>query len=100
MHLVIRKTVQSLRYRLIGKCFHFTHRLPLDQFCRHGAGGNGTSAAEGFKFHILNDVVLDLQVHLHDIAAFGISDLSDAVGIFDNSYIPRIAEMIHYFFAV
>ncbi len=40
-------------------------------------------------------VVLDLQVHLHDVAALGVADLADAVGVLDLADIAGVREMIH-----
>ena len=52
------------------------------------------------KLYIFYNIVFDLEIHFHDISAFSISDLTDPVGILDHAYVPRVAEMVHYFFAV
>ena len=65
--------------------------LALDQLRRHGARGDGGAAAERFELDVRNLVIIDLQIDLHDIAALGIADLADAVGILDDADIARIA---------
>ena len=92
--------VQRLHHRLVCQSHRLRNRLALDQLRRHRAGGDGRAAAEGLEFRILNNIVLDLQVDLHNIAALGVSNLADPVGIFDNADISWIAEMIHYFFTI
>ena len=69
--------------------------LALDHLGGHGTGGDGAAAAERLKLHVLDDVVLDLQIHLHNIAAFGVADLADTVRVFDRADIARVHEMIH-----
>lgn len=51
--------------------------------------------AEGEELDIDDDVVLDLQVHAHDVAALGVADLAHAVGVGDLTDIVRICEMLH-----
>ena len=72
----------------------------LDEFSGHGTGGYSRAAAEGLKLHVFDDTVLDLKVHFHYVAAFGVSDFSHRVSVFDNAYVSRMKEMIHYFIAV
>ena len=52
------------------------------------------------NFTSLMHVVLDLQVHLHDVAALGVADLADAVGVLDLTHVPGMREMVHDFFAI
>ena len=59
------------------------------------AGGNGGTAAKGQELDINDHVVLDLQVHAHDIAALGVADLTHAVCIGDLADIVRVCEMLH-----
>ena len=94
------QTVQRFNDCFVRQRQRFGHRLTFDQFRRHRTGCDGAAAAEGFKFHVYNGVVFDFQVDFHDVAALGVSDLTDAVGIFQDAYIAGITEMIHYFFTI
>ena len=47
------------------------------------------------NFTSCDDVVPDFQVHLHDVAAFGVAHLANAVGVGDLAHVPGMREMIH-----
>ena len=100
MHLVGRQAIQSLCNRFIGQFHRILERLSLDQLCRHRAGCDRAPTAESLKLHIADYIVIDLEVHLHDVTTLGISDLSDPIRIFDHTDISGIAKVVHYFFAV
>ena len=100
MHFVIRKSVEGFRDRLVGQLLDFADRLALDEFRGHGAGSNRAGTAEGFKLDVFDHIVLDLQVHPHDVAALGVADFPDAVCILDDADIAGVAEMVHDFFTV
>ena len=74
--------------------------LALDHLGGHGGGGNGAAAAEGLELHVLDDVILDFQVDLHDVAALGVADLTNAIGILNYANIAGVGEVIHNFFTV
>ena len=74
--------------------------LALDHLGGHGGGGNGAAAAEGLELHVLDAVILDLEVHFHNVAALGVAYLAYAVGIGDLSHIPGMGEMIHDSFCI
>ena len=100
MQLVRGQTVERFHDLLVRHGERFLDRLALDHLGGHGARSDGAAAAERFKLHVLDDVVLDLQIHLHNIAAFGVADLADAVRIGDLADVAGIFEMIHYLIAV
>ena len=100
VELVGGQSVQSLDHRLVGQFKGLTHRLALDQFGSHGAGGNCAAAAEGLELGVGNDVIVDLQIHLHNISALGVTHLADAVRIGDLTHIAGVAEVVHYLFTV
>ena len=85
---------------LLVSCHGLVDGLALDHFGGHGGGGDGAAAAEGLELHVLDDVVLDLQVDLHDVAALGVADLADAVGVLDLANVSGMLKMIHNFFTV
>ena len=47
------------------------------------------------KADIPDDIILDLQIHLHNIAALGVAHLTDGIGVLQNACVPGIAEMVH-----
>ena len=47
-----------------------------------------------------NDVVFDLHVDLHDVAAFEVADFADGVGILQLADVAGVGEVIHNFFRV
>ena len=68
---------------------------------RCGGGGDGAGAAEGLELHILNDaVVVDLQIHPHDVAALGVAHLAHAVGVLNDPHVVGMGEMLHDLLAV
>ncbi len=85
MDLVGGKAVQRFRDRFVGEGSDFGQGLTLDHLRSHGAGGNGAAAAAGFELDIFNDIILDFQVHLHDVPAFCATDFTDSVGILKNA---------------
>ena len=48
----------------------------------------------------VDDIVLDLEKYLHDVATGGIANLADTVGIFNFPDIAGVGEMIHDFVGV
>ena len=94
------QAVQRFCHSLVGQLHGVLHRLSLDHLGGHGGGRDGAAAAEGLKFHIINDIVLDLQINLHDIAAFGVANFADTVGILNHAHIPGMGKVIHNFFTV
>src|SRR5208283_3847086 len=57
-------------------------------------------AAKGLELRIDDDVVLDLQKDLHDIAADRVPYFADAVRVLDLPHIARVFEVIHHGFAI
>ena len=95
------KSVQSFHNGLVGHLQGLLDGLALYQLGRHAAGGNCSAAAEGLELTVLDDaVVVDVQVHTHDVAALCVADGTDAAGVLYLSYITGMLKMIHYFFAV
>ncbi len=45
-----------------------------------------------FEFNILNNVIFDLEVNFHNIAAGGVPDFTDTVGVINFTNISRVAE--------
>ena len=100
VHLVGGQTVQSLSHGLVGQGHGLLNGFALDHFRGHGGRGDGRAAAEGLKFYVLNDVIGDFQIDLHNVAALGVADLSHATGVLNNAHIPGMHEVIHNLFAV
>ena len=100
MNFVSGKSVQRFGNRFVCQFQRVLHRFSLNQFGRHGAGGNGAAAAKGFKLDIGDPIVLDFQINFHDIAADRVSHFSNTVSVFENPHISGIPKMVHYFFTV
>ena len=100
MHLDRRQSVKCFSYRQISQFQRFLDRLAFSKLCCHTAGSDSRTAAKSLETDIGNDIVFDFNKNLHDIAAFCIAYLADAVGIGHNTHITGIHKMIHYFFTV
>ena len=94
------KTVEGFRNRLVGELERLADRLALDHFGCHRARCDRGAAAEGLELDVNDDVILDLEIYLHNISALCVADLADAVSILDDADVAGVAEMIHYLFAV
>ena len=81
MHLDRRQSVKCFSYRQISQFQRFLDRLAFSKLCCHTAGSDSRTAAKSLETDIGNDIVFDFNKNLHDIAAFGIAYLADAVGI-------------------
>ena len=66
VELVGGEAVQGLCYRFVGELQHLAEGLALDEFGGHGAGCYGAAAAEGLEFYIGYDIIVDLEVDLHE----------------------------------
>ena len=95
VHLDRGQTFQSLHNGLVGQLQRLIHGLALDQVGGHAAGGNGCAAAKGEELDVHDHIVLNFQVHAHDVAALGIAHFTHAVCIGQLTYVVRICEMLH-----
>ena len=99
--LVRGQAVERLDHRLVGELQGLVDGLADDQLRRHRARGDGAAAAEGVELAVGDDaLVVHLDIHAHDVAALGVADLADPVGVVDLAHVARIAEMIHDLFTV
>ena len=94
------QTVQRLGNGLVGQLQSLVDGLALDHLGGHGGRRDGGAAAKGLKLHVLDDIVFNFQINLHDVAALGVADLAHAVGALDGAHVPGVHEVIHNFFAV
>jgi len=58
-------------------------------------GGYLVTTAKCLEFSIGNDVILYLNIKLHDIPAHRVSHMPDAIWIFDLPDIPWVLEVLH-----
>ena len=100
VQLISGQTAQRIHHLLVGDGQRFLNGLALDELSGHGGGRDGAAAAEGLELRILNAVILDLQVHFHNIAALGVAYLAYAVGVGDLAHIPGMGEMVHDGFCI
>ena len=90
-----RQAFQSLDNGLVGQLQGFIHGLALDQVGRHAAGCDGSAAAERQELDVHDDIILNFQVHAHDVAALGVADFTHAVGVRQLADIVGVCEMLH-----
>ena len=95
-----RQTIKSFYYRLIAQFKGVVNGLALDHLGGHRAGGNSRAAAKGFKLHILDDAAVYLNVHFHNIAAFGVAHLADAVGVGQLPHVAGVGKMVQNFLGI
>ena len=96
----MKVAVERFGDSLVGERHRILDTLTFDQLRCHRAGRDRAGAAEGLELDVRDDLVIYFQIHFHDIAAFSIADLADAVRVLDDADILRIQKMLHYFFAI
>ena len=87
-----RQTVQCLHNGAVGQGKRLVDGVALDHFGGDGTGGDGGAAAKRFEFYIGNGISIDFKIHLHDIAAAGVSYLANAVRVCDLSHIALFVQ--------
>ena len=100
MDLVGGQAVQRLHHRLVGEGERLFNGLALDHLGGHAAGGDGRPAAEGVKLYVGDDPVFYLDIHTHDVAAFGVAHLADAVGVLHFAQVTGVLKVVHDLFTV
>ena len=90
-----RQTFQSLDNGLVGQLQSLVNGLALDEVGGHAAGCDRSAAAEGEELDVNDDVVLDFEVHPHDVAALGVADFTHAVCVGDLTHVVRMCKMLH-----
>ena len=101
MHLNWRKSVQSLHHCFISHLQCFLYRFSFYKLCRHTAGRHSCTAAKCLELTILNNtIVINIQIHTHDVSALSIADGTYTTCVFNLTHIAGIIKMIHYLFAV
>lgn len=102
VYLLRRKSLERFDNCLVGKAQSVVDRLALYHFGCDGRSCDRCAAAEGLELTIGDSlcIVIDLDVHLHYIAALCVADLADTVCVFDFTNVSRVCEMVHYFIAV
>src|SRR5579859_6714314 len=83
----------------------FVDRLAFDPLGRQRGRGDGRAAAEGLELGVFDDVgfAIDLDLQLHDVAAFGRSDQAGAyvgAGFVHRADIARVVVVIDDFVAI
>ncbi len=100
VHLVLGQPAELLGDELVGDGHGLVQGLALGHLADHAGDGDGRAAAEGLELDVGQPVVLDLDVERHHVAADGIADLADAVGVGQDADVAGIGEMVHDFVAV
>jgi hypothetical protein len=98
MHLHWWKSVECFHNGLVGYLQCFLDRLTLYKLGCHTAGCHCCTAAESFKFCLLDDaIVINIQVHTHDVSALCSANTTWVLNL---SYVSWVIKMVHYLFAV
>ena len=100
MHLNGGQPIQGFSYRPIGDFQCLIYALPFYHFGNHRTGGDSGSTAEGLEFGVNDGAIIYLDVELHNIAAHRVPYMSNAIGIFYLSHIPRVLEVLHHLLTI
>ena len=100
VHLGGGQAFQGLSHSLVGQLHSLLNGLALDHLRSHGGGSDGRAAAEGLELHIHDDIIFDLQIDLHNVAALGVAHFTHAVGVLDDTHIPGVHKVVHNNFTV
>ena len=96
-----RKSVKCLHNCFVGNFKRLLDSLALYQLGCHTAGRNCRATAKRLEFCFLNDtVVIDIEIHTHDISAFCVTNGSHTARVLDLSNVSRIIKMVHYLFTI
>ena len=95
VHLHRRQSAQRIGNHLVGDLEGLLDGLALDHFGRTAGGGDGRAAAEGLELHVGDDVVFDLDVDFHDVAALGVAHGADAARVLNFAHVAGIHKVIH-----
>ncbi len=69
--------------------FSASSSLAHGHLAHHAGDGDGRPATEGLELHVLQPVVLDLDVECHHVAADRVANLPDSVRVLDFAHVPR-----------
>ena len=101
VQFVGRQSVQCFHHRFVGKLERFVNRLAFDHFGRHRGGSDRAPAPEGVELDVGNNaVVVHLDIHFHNIAAFGVANLTNPVGVVHFANVARVLKVVHDLFTV
>ena len=101
MDLDRRKSLERFHDRFVRQLFHFRKRSSFDKLGRHGARRDRRTAAERLELDVLDDFIfVDLQKHLHDVAALGVADGADAGRVRNLTDVSGMLKMIQNFFRI
>ena len=100
MVLLFRETGQGIDHRFLRDLHGFFERLAFGHFANHTRNGNGGAATKGLKFHIFQNIIFDLYVKGHDVAAYRIAHFPYAIHVRYYPDIARVPEVIHNDFVI
>ena len=95
MHLDRRQTVERVGHVGAGDLERLVERLAHDELGDHARRGDGRAAAEGLELDVVDAVVLDAHVHLHEVAADGVADAAHGhVVALERAHVAGVAEVV------
>ena len=101
VYLYRRKSVKRLHNCLVRDLQRLVNGLALYKLRCHTAGCHSSAAAECLELAVTDNLVLiNIEIHTHDIAALCISDGADTACVLNLSYISRVLKMIHNLFTI
>ena len=95
MELVLGQAPQFLGDEAVGDLHGLVQGLAHGHLADDARDGDGRPAAEGLELDVRQAAVRDLDIKGHHVAADGIADLADAVGVLDDAHVAGVLEMVH-----
>ena len=96
VHLLLGQPAEHFGDLLVGDGGGLVEGFALDQFGQGGAGGDRGGAAEGFEFDVCDSsVFVQFEGQFEGVAAGGVADFADSVGVLDLPDVAGMQEMVH-----
>ena len=89
-----RQAAQIFDHVVFGYFHRFVQGFSFDHIGQIAGYGDRRRATQSFELNILDDIIFDLQIYFHHVAADRIAFLPDRVAILHLALIMRILEML------
>jgi len=99
-HFVFGNAAQRVSYALLSDFVSFFDMFAQNHLRRHRRAGDGHRAAHAFEFHVLDDVILDLQCYQDRVTVHRTADDGFAGGVGYAAHVSRVGVMLANFLAI